>query len=148
MQLVVAPDPNLRKKCENPERPTQEEKDQSYEIMKSHAGIGISAPQVGSDKRFFWANDEFIVNPEITGCDGIVRLEEGCLSLPGKTYMMLRAAKIDVKYEDIDGNVIETQLDGMRAVVFQHEYDHLAGIMIDQKSAYFSEKLVSDGLAD
>ena len=105
--------------------------------MKSHDGIGISAPQVGSDKRFFWVLDEFIVNPEIVKVHtAIFKCTEGCLSLPGQSFDVLRSPAIVVRYQNIIGQKIEKTLEGMEAVVFQHEYDHLCGIMIDEKSKW------------
>ena len=137
MQLVVAPNQSLREECKNDEYPSLSEALQSLEIMKSHNGIGISAPQVGSDKRFFWCLDELIVHPKIVGAvQEMVEVQEGCLSLPGKQFKVLRAPAIAVEYHNIIGMRIRRVLEGMPAVVFQHEYDHLHGVMIDEKSKW------------
>lgn len=145
MQLVVVPDPNLRKECGNPGFPTLDEALQSLKIMQEHRGIGISAPQVGSDKQFFWANDEFVVKPTIIGAaKEMVQVDEGCLSLPGKTFKVLRAPVIAVEYYNIVGMRIRRVLENMPAIVFQHEFDHLFGVMIDEKSRWSSKELVGN----
>lgn len=105
--------------------------------MKENDGIGISAPQVGSDKRFFWASGEFVVDPEILKAHtAMFNCVEGCLSLPGQTYDVLRSPAILVRYKNIIGMSIQKILEGMDAVIFQHEFDHLCGVMIDEKARY------------
>lgn len=137
MQLVKDPNPKLREKCVNPEFPTIEEALESLRIMEENNGIGISAPQVGSDKRFFWASGEFVVHPEIVKCHtAVFKCTEGCLSLPGLNFHVLRSPAIVVRYSNLIGQKIEKVLEGIEAVVFQHEYDHLFGIMIDEKSKW------------
>lgn len=106
----------------------------SYRIMQESRGIGISAPQVGSDKRFFWANGKLYVNPTITRKDPHkVVLVEGCLSLPGQAFDVERHLAISAEWHDLDGNPQSGNLINTDAIVFQHEYDHLEGIMIDER---------------
>ena len=137
MQLVKDPSPNLRVPCTNPEPPTLEEALKSLQIMQENDGIGISAPQVGSDKRFFWASGELVVNPEIVKVHtDVFKCQEGCLSLPGQSFDVLRSPGLVVRYDNIIGQKIEKVIGGTEAVVFQHEYDHLCGIMIDEKSKW------------
>ena len=107
-------------------------------------GIGLAAPQIGISKRFFvitlpeleddegnkrpGLTDAFI-NPEITEKKGSIKMEEGCLSVPGIYEIVERAEEITVKYTDIDGEKKQLQADGMLARVILHEYDHLDGIL-------------------
>jgi len=114
------------------------------EIMYKAKGIGLAANQVGILKRFFIMDVsqkegknklEVYINPEIVSTEGETIYEEGCLSIPGYFAPVKRYAKIYIKAYDIDGNLIERELDEISAIVFQHEYDHLDGILfIDRLS--------------
>jgi peptide deformylase len=132
MKLILDPDPSLRDRCDNTELPTLQEALDSLEIMRASGGIGISSPQVGSNKRFFWMGNELIINPVIKSRgESCARIVEGCLSLPGKQFSVVRSLRVFVSYQNIISQYKERQLDGMKAIVFQHEHDHLEGIMID-----------------
>lgn len=137
MHLIVVPSPTLRTKCTNPELPTLQEALGALEIMREHDGIGISAPQIGSDKRFFWANSEFVVHPDIIKVHpSVIKSTERCLSLPGQKFELLRSPAIVVEYMNLIGQKTIRLLVGMEAVVFQHEFDHLYGVMIDEKAQW------------
>jgi len=137
LQLLTNPHPLLTTKIEDRTYPTIEEAEQSYAIMKSNNGIGIAAPQVGVAKRFFWFNDELAINPVILyKSDKLLKTQEGCLSLPGELWSAIRHFVIIVKYQTYLGkfnkdSFITTKLIGMDSIVFQHEFDHLEGIMIN-----------------
>ena len=107
-------------------------------------GIGLAAPQIGISKRFFIVTlpeleneegeirpglKEVFVNPEIIEKKGSVKMEEGCLSVPGIYEIVERAEEVTVKYTNIDGKKKQLQTDGMLARVILHEYDHLDGIL-------------------
>jgi peptide deformylase len=101
--------------------------------MFENNGIGLAAPQVGIQKRLFiMGNPDLlytIINPTIIIKEGeIVKDLEGCLSFPNLWLKVRRSDKIIVKYYDIKGNLINTEFTGLKARVFQHEYDHLDGI--------------------
>lgn len=137
MLLVEAPAQNLRNVCGNLEMPTLDEALMSYQLMVENNGIGISAPQVGLDKRFFWLANNFIVHPEILAVDErLVQSIEGCLSLPGESYYVLRSPVIQVRYKNFIGQTMTHFLYGDEAIVFQHEYDHLFGVMIDERHEF------------
>ena len=77
-----------------------------------------------------------LVNPEILHKSGTEEMEEGCLSVPGITDLVQRAEKISYRYLDLDGEEIEAEADGLRAVCIQHEIDHLDGkLFIDYLSS-------------
>jgi len=106
------------------------------ETMYEAPGIGLAAPQVNIDKRVVVIdvseekNDlKILINPEITYQDGQQEYEEGCLSIPGIFGMVERAAEIEVKAQDIEGNILEFQADGLLAICVQHEIDHLNGVL-------------------
>lgn len=107
-------------------------------VMFENNGIGLAAPQVGINKRLFiMGNDQqlyAIINPTIVLKEGeVVKDIEGCLSFPKLWLRVNRSDKIQVSYQDISGQKITTEFTGLRARVFQHEYDHLEGICFDTR---------------
>ncbi len=113
---------------------------EGMERIMGNSGIGIAAPQVGILKRVFLftkfddkGNEiDFVacIGPEILDVsDEEVVMEEGCLSLPGIYGDVKRPKKIKVRYLNIDGDKIEETLSGLSARVFQHEYDHIEGVL-------------------
>ena len=104
------------------------------ETMYAHNGIGLAATQVNIQKRVVVmdlasSRDEAIclVNPEILSSEGKKKSQEGCLSIPGYYDTVLRAENITFFYQDLDGNLIEREADGLLAICVQHEIDHLNG---------------------
>ena len=113
------------------------------ETMRDSNGLGISAPQVGVLKRIIVIDDKktregilperdptVMINPEIIDGFGEMAVEEGCLSLPGQFVIIQRASHITVRYMTIDGENKESDVDGVTAVILQHEIDHLDGKLI------------------
>ncbi len=103
-----------------------------------HAGVGIAAPQVGINKNLIWVQRfdkagepfEFFINPKIIWRSKLTRLgAEGCLSIPDRRDDVTRSYVIRLQYWDKNGNVIEENIEGFTAVIFQHEVDHLYGIL-------------------
>jgi len=72
---------------------------------------------------------ETYINPKITKSSGDIEYEEGCLSIPGVYSKVKRARHITVEYHDLDGNLIEEEASGLKAIVLQHEIDHLNGVL-------------------
>lgn len=104
------------------------------ETCKGYKGIGLSANQCGFKYRVFvlGSNDEFVAffNPKIImKSNEDVHLEEGCLSFPMLGLMITRPAEVMVEYQDFNGETRNTQLSGISARCFQHELDHLNGIV-------------------
>ena len=120
-----------------------------YETMEEADGIGLAAPQVGVDKRFFvvglpdGTKKEFI-NPQITGTSVETSpYEEGCLSLPNVYHEVIRPSKVIVSAQDMNGNPFTLKASGLMARVIQHEYDHLDGVLfIDHLSDEEKSKVV------
>ena len=107
-------------------------------VMFENNGIGLAAPQVGINKRLFIMGNEeqlyAIINPTIILREGeVVKDLEGCLSFPKLWLKVNRSDKIQVAYQDISGQKITTDFTGIKARVFQHEYDHLDGICFDTR---------------
>ena len=106
-----------------------------YETLEEADGIGLAAPQVGVDQRFFIVSlpdgtkREFI-NPQITGTSVETNpYEEGCLSLPGVYHDVVRPSKVIISAQDANGVPFTLKASGLLARVIQHEYDHLDGVL-------------------
>lgn len=108
----------------------------------ANPGIGIAAPQVGINRNVFWVQRfdkegepfEFYVNPKIVWRSALLRKGvEGCLSIPDIRGDVFRNYTIRIKYWDQEGNFHEEMVEGFTAVVFQHEYDHINGILFTDR---------------
>ena len=107
------------------------------ETMYEAPGIGLAAPQVGINKRLFvWdigMGPNAMVNPEIVESDGEWVFEEGCLSVPGLSWEIVRPKQIRIVGRDLDGNEIEYEADELEARMFQHEMDHIDGTLLIER---------------
>ena len=107
--------------------------------MYEAPGVGLAAPQVGVQQRLFVydLHDDLgaraVVNPVIVESDGEWEFEEGCLSVPGLSFNIIRPKTILLKGFDIDGNELEIEADEYAARVFQHELDHLDGVLLVER---------------
>ena len=107
--------------------------------MYEENGVGLAAPQVGISKRVIVVDDAeafspmVIVNPEIIETTGEQFEQEGCLSVPGDMGCVKRAESVRIKGYDVEGNPLDFKAEGMAAVIFQHEIDHLNGILFIDK---------------
>ena len=117
------------------------------EIMIKGRGVGLAANQIGLDKQIFVmgpGNDFFaFINPKITKYSKEMEdMEEGCLSVPGKSGIVSRPIAVEIKGFNEKGEKVKMKFDGIFARICQHEYDHLQGILfIDKaKKIYQSEK--------
>lgn len=103
-------------------------------LREYKTGVGLAAPQIGKYTRIFVINFNgdlrTFINPIITNSENITLNREGCLSLPGKEYILPRFGNISVMYQDPQGKTQTVKLMGMAAFVFQHELDHLDGVLI------------------
>ena len=121
------------------------------ETMRLNDGIGIAAPQVNVSKRLFVVDKKMIneewdaevyINPEIIKVEGGELFEEGCLSIPGIRAEVERPIKIKVKFQNLKGETIKEEMNGLLARVFQHEYDHLEGILFVDRITPLTKKLL------
>ncbi len=121
---------------------------------EAHAGVGIAAPQVGINKnlilvqRFDKAGEPFesYINPKIIWRSTLLRTgAEGCLSIPDRREEVERSYAIRLQYASPTGDVIEENVEGFTAVIFQHEIDHLFGVLypdrVDEQEATPSTSL-------
>jgi len=102
--------------------------------MYEAEGIGLAAPQVGIQKRLFvydiGEGAQTLVNPEIVESDGEWAFDEGCLSVPGLYFEIVRPQQIHVVGRDLDGNEVSFEADEVLSRLIQHELDHLDGILL------------------
>ena len=108
--------------------------DDMFETMDHSDGVGLAAPQVGILRRIITLDDQegfrgAFINPKIVEKDGEQVGPEGCLSVPGKQGTVNRANYIVVNYMDVDGEEKTLEAEGFTARIFQHEIDHLDGIL-------------------
>ena len=106
------------------------------QTMYDAAGLGLAAPQVGVQQRLFvydLQDDEgvkVLVNPVISEGRGEWLYEEGCLSVPGLHWEIVRPKEIHLTGYDLDGNEVSVEADELLARLFQHELDHLDGVLL------------------
>ena len=104
--------------------------------MREAPGIGLAAPQVGVQRRLFVyeLQDEtgphVIVNPTISESRGEWTYEEGCLSVPGLAWEIVRPKEVHLTGYDLEGNEVSIEADELQARLFQHELDHLDGVLL------------------
>lgn len=109
------------------------------ETMKLENGIGIAAPQIGIHKRLIIVNvgendPRAFLNPKIISKSFLkMESEEGCLSVPGVFGIVKRHRSVTVTAQDLHGNKMTFRAEGLMAIVFQHEIDHLNGILFIDK---------------
>lgn len=161
--LIIAPNPILKKRLKKVEFPLSEEYIEYIRLMRKYViesydeelvekydltpSIGIAANQIGVDGRFFvlyildsegeLVLDEVFINPVILSSsveESYIEDGEGCLSEPSKPEgHIFRARKIKVRFYDIDGNEKTLKLDNLESIAVQHENDHLNGILYSDR---------------
>ena len=127
------------------------------ETMWHQVGIGLAAPQIGVSLRIFVMDDgkrgaRAIVNPIVTERGGVVKEEEGCLSLPGIFAQVERSKSLRIEGLDGEGQPISFEAQGLQAKIIQHELDHLDGVLfIDRLPPVtrdrIKKKIQKEGLA-
>ena len=144
MNLVKANDSILTTVCEHfnfvnpPFDPVEFAKD-IVKFMYDHNGIGLAANQIGVPYRIFAMRgqpENFVCfNPKIVWkSEAKVELEEGCLTYSGLIVKVTRPQHIRVRFQTPNGDTLTKQFTGMTARIFQHEYDHLDGIVFYNKA--------------
>lgn len=140
LELRFYPDSVLREKCKEVEAVTPEIEqllEDMIRVMHFHGGAGLAGPQVGQLKRVIVVDTRWgaigLINPKIISQRGSQIVREGCLSLPGKHINVRRAQEVVVEGLTVNGETVKISAQGFRASVFQHEIDHLDGILIIDK---------------
>lgn len=144
LTILTNPNPTLRKISQPVEtaeilRPDfQKLIDEMIETMVKADGVGLAAPQVGVNQRLIIVQTkngpEAFINPKIFSVSLRQAVgEEGCLSVPGVWGLVKRHKKVKLKAFNRNGKKIVIKADGMPAVAFQHEIDHLDGVLFIDK---------------
>jgi peptide deformylase len=139
--ILAYPDPELKKRS----NPVTVITDKTRELVRDMAetmydapGVGLAAPQIGVHQRIIVidvsAQDEppaliVAINPEIIHAEGEAYEEEGCLSVPRFSANVRRHAKVVVKALNLDGEEVTYRADDLLSIAFQHEIDHLDGVL-------------------
>ena len=159
LEILTFPSPILKKVAEEVTTFDDNLKQLCNDMLYTmyHApGIGLAAPQIGESLRLFVMDIDFtreeitrsdgtrdhelsnfnpkvFINPIIEKIEGEILYEEGCLSVPGIYEEVKRTEKINVHYQDLDGNKHTIQADGLLSVCIQHENDHLDGVLFVER---------------
>lgn len=142
LPILIAPHATLRARC-RPVGPADEAAvrdllPRMFNTMYRAPGIGLAAPQVGTELRVLIVDvtpeqkpQPFaLINPEVLAASKeLANREEGCLSLPGQYAEVTRPARVKVRYLDPTGARKEIEADGLLAACLQHEIDHLNGVL-------------------
>lgn len=155
LEIVVAPDPVLKKKARPVDRvdgDTARLMDDMLETMYAAPGIGLAAPQVGVLSRILVvdvapkdqpADPIRMANPEILWqSDDLQVQEEGCLSLPDQFADVIRPAAVRVRYLDETGTRREIEATGLLATCIQHEIDHLDGVLFTDHISLLKRNII------
>jgi peptide deformylase len=107
------------------------------ETMYEARGVGLAANQVGVQRRLFVFDTgegaQVVINPRIIESDGEWTYDEGCLSIPGLSWEIVRPNEVHLVGLDLDGNELSFEADELDGRAFQHEMDHLDGILLIER---------------
>jgi peptide deformylase len=160
-EIVTVPNPVLRKKARKvtdfgPE--LQKLVDDMIDTMREAPGVGLAAPQVGVSQRLIvveYGDDEdeeapsrlfAVINPEFTRVSSeVVPGTEGCLSIPNMVGDVERSVSLVVKGQNRHGQSIKIKAEGWLARIFQHEVDHLDGILFVDRATQVHSVETSTG---
>lgn len=136
LKIVTLGDPVLRRKARPVAKITKRVRNlaqKMLETMYEAKGVGLAAPQVGVLERIVVIDvgdgPLVLINPKITKLEGQARDVEGCLSIPGRSEYVTRAQKVEVEFTDLHNQTIIMEGEDLLARAFQHELDHLDGIL-------------------
>jgi len=151
--MVKEPDPRLHRKAVPVTQVTEQILrliDTMIETMVVAQGVGLAANQIGSNLNILVASPDgkegkelVLINAVILGRRGRARLAEGCLSVPGVSSDVVRAASVTVSGLDRKGRPVTVEADGLLAKILQHEVDHLQGyLFLDRLGAWKRRRLL------
>ncbi len=122
-----------------------------FETMYANKGVGLAAPQIGLSQRLAVVDASggedpsmrrVLINPAIRSREGRIVEEEGCLSIPGFRENVARAMTVVVESKDVDGNDVRFEAEDLMSRAFQHEIDHLDGILFLQHLSPLKRDLI------
>ena len=143
MNIVTYPAEVLREKATPIEEINDEVcriAEEMLELMYEAEGIGLAAPQIGWSKKLIvldvkdeLGEEKVFINPTLVNQDGTFLSDEGCLSFPDVTGMVMRSDSVEVVAFNLKGEKLKIKAGGLLGVVFQHEIDHLNGVLFIDK---------------
>ncbi|MCK9379145.1 MAG: peptide deformylase [Candidatus Moranbacteria bacterium] len=142
MEILHEPNPILRQKAKKIKDPLsakiQKLIPEMLKTMRQGKGMGLAAPQIGESIRLCTIEEDgrvyILINPQIKSSSKEKTIsEEGCLSIPGKHFAIERSEGVKVRYLNEKGEKCKLKTQGLLARAFQHEIDHLDGILIIDK---------------
>lgn len=160
-KVLIYGSPLLRKHSNMLEEAQQQLFQNLYDTLDMEGGIGLAAPQIGVLKRVFIINTEpiakydisvenfrrLVINPEIVDFSNETSMyNEGCLSIPEVYEQIKRPNTLRVKYFDEHFNHVDRDISGIEARIFQHEYDHLEGILFIDHISSFRKAIIINKL--
>jgi peptide deformylase len=158
LQIILYPDPRL-KRVSKPVEKFDEKLGtlarRMFELMRESKGVGLAAAQVAQNVRLFVSNhtgnpedDRVYVNPELFDADGEETGEEGCLSIPELRVQIERSKNVRIRAQNIEGKTFEQTESGYLPRIWQHELDHLNGVLLTDRmgpsAAMENRKLLKD----
>jgi peptide deformylase len=136
LKIVTQPDPILRRKAKEVTKITKRLRNLAKDMLETlydADGAGLAAPQIGISERLVVIDVGkgalVLINPEIVAREGQARDVEGCLSIPGRSEYITRARKVRVNFIDLQGKTVTMEGENLLARAFQHEIDHLNGVL-------------------
>lgn len=138
-EVRVFGDPVLKTPCRKVDEITDVTRSLAKDMLSTMylaPGVGLAANQVGVSLRMFVYDDSegkgarVIINPEIVETSGTFTYEEGCLSVPGQFFEIVRPDHVLLRGTDLNGNPIELETSGFEGRILQHEVDHLDGKLL------------------
>ena len=153
LDIKLMGDPVLREECEEVEEIDDELRrlaSDMFDTMYSAEGVGLAAPQVGVTRRLIVVDPReedvtprALVNPRVLETsEETDRAEEGCLSIPGLREVVERNAGVVVEAENLDGETMRIEADGLHARVLLHEIDHLDGVLFVDRVSPLKRKML------
>ncbi|MFW6044981.1 MAG: peptide deformylase [Planctomycetota bacterium] len=140
MELKIYPDDVLRRECEPLREVGPEERrrlKRMVDFMYECEGVGLAGPQVGWEARVVALDVEqdgedprIFLNPRLLESEGNEVDSEGCLSFPGIVAPVPRAERVKISAYTLEGDRIEREVEGLHARAWQHEVDHLNGVLL------------------
>lgn len=127
-----------------------------FAALDVEGGVGLAAPQIGVSLRVIVIsvpseggprNELALINPVITSAEGWQESEEGCLSVPGIYEKVQRRAKVAVEGLELSGAPFKAEYEGLPATVFQHEIDHLDGVLFIDRLSPLKRRMLENELA-
>ena len=152
LKVVKYPDPVLSTRTKEVKKITSEDRKlvlDMIDTMYAENGVGLAANQVGLSKRLFVASADQVrgqelvyFNPEIVRSEGVIKEFEGCLSVPEFYEPVKRAKRVWMRATNLQGEVVEVMGEGLLSRIFQHEIDHLNGILFIDRIGFLKGRRI------